>query len=149
MANPVRPTPFTPGFRLVDGSDLNDAFSQEVAGAQDAITASTTQTRAGGAAITVPVNRVSSANASDAVTLCGVKGTTPSVEVRAGMKFWVKNTSGQTIQVFPPGASDTIDGGSAGAAVNLATASIGFYMCTAVTAAGVATWASGKMAVSS
>lgn len=149
MANPVRPTPFQPGFRLTDGSDLNAAFSFPVRGAQDAITASTTQTRVGGTPLIVPVNRVSSANSGDAVTLCGVKNTTPSIGVQAGMIFWIKNTSGQTIKVFPPGASDVIDAQSAGGSVNLADASIGMYMCTAVSAAGVATWGSGKMAVSS
>lgn len=143
-----KPTPFQSGFRLINGDDLNAAFANDVTAAADGLVASTMQTRLGGISINTPVSRVGTANASDAVTLCGPPGVAGAILPQAGMTFWVKNTSGQTIQVFPPGANDTIDSGAAGAAVNLATASIGFYMCTAVIG-GVATWASGKMAVSS
>lgn len=149
MAAVVTPTPFQPGFRLVDGADLNAQLALGQGSTQNAITASATETRIAGTAITAAYSRVSSAGASDAVTLCGVSGANPSISVAAGLQFWIKNESGQTIQVFPPGASDTIDGGSAGAAVNLANASTGVYTCVAVSSAGIATWVSAKMAVSS
>lgn len=142
------PQPFQPGFRLIDGSALNAALAFSLDASIDGVTASTTQTRAGGTAIVVPQAQVASANVSDAITLCGPQAVAGSINAQGGMLFLIKNSSGQTIQVFPPGASDTIDGGAAGAAVNLATACIGVYMCTKV-AGGVATWYSGKMAVSS
>ncbi len=143
MSDPISNTTFPGGFALIDGNALNAALGSPQLSSQNAITASTTQTRAGGIAIKARSSRVSSANSGDAVTLLGLGGVpTP------GAIFWIANKSGQTIQVFPPGASDTIDGGSAGAAVNLATACIGFYMCCAVVG-GLGTWVSGKMAVSS
>lgn len=143
MANQVTPQPFVPGFGLVDGTVLNSALALPAISSQNAVTASTTQTRLGGTAITAGMTNVSVANASDAVTLGGVGAV-----VKAGTIYWIKNTSGQTIKVYPPGASDTIDGGAAGANVTLTTASIGFYMAVA-NVGGVVTWESGKMAVSS
>lgn len=143
MANAVSPNLFPVGFQPIDGNVLNAALANPQLSSQNAITASTTQTRAGGTAITARASRVSVANASDAVTLLGA-GAVPAL----GAIFWIANKSGQTIQVFPPGAGDNIDGGAVGAAVNLATACIGFYQCLAVVG-GVATWVSGKMAVSS
>jgi hypothetical protein len=137
------PQPVVPGFRLLDGTQLNTLFGQIVLGSTDGITASTTQTRAGGKAITQAITRVATANSSDAVTLGGAGGV-----VAAGTVFIIANKSGQTIQVFPPGSGDAIDGGTAGASVNLANAKIGLYVVTA-NIGGVLTIASGGMAVSS
>ena len=139
--------PFQPGFRLFDGSQMNAVQAADVTSAADGIVASTVQTRLGGTDIVQQYNRVSAANASDAVTLCGQPGTQGSILPQAGMSFVVKNVGGQTIQVFPPGPSDTIDGGAAGAAVNLGNAKTGLYYCTAVIGS-VATWNSASMAVS-
>lgn len=137
------PQPFQPGFRLIDGAALNASISQEVLASTDGVTASITQTRAGGLAITFPVTRVSSANASDAVTLGGAGAV-----VAAGTIFIIANKGGQTIQVFPPGASDKIDGGAAGASVNLGNGKLGIYVVSA-NIGGVLTINSGAMAVSS
>lgn len=137
------PQQFQPGFRLIDGSQLNAWLQLLSVGSADALVPSTTQTRAGGTAVKYTITRVAAANASDAVTLGGAGAVIP-----AGAIFLVANKSTQTIQIFPPGASDKIDGGTAGAAVNLATASIGVFLVTA-NIGGVLTIVSGKMAVSS
>ena len=139
------PQPFQPGFRIIDGSSLNAILASPNFSTADGITASTTQTRVGGTVIPVASTliRVSAANASDAVTLGGAGAVIP-----AGDFFIIANKSGQTIQVFPPGANDKIDGGAAGAAVNLGNAKIGFYFISA-NIGGVLTINSGAMAVSS
>ena len=137
------PQPFQPGFRLIDGSALNAVNAVEVLASDDGLTASTVQTRAGGAAITLPITRVSAATSSDAVTLGGAGAV-----VAPGTIFYIANKSGQTIQVFPPGANDKIDGGAVGAAVNLGNAKIGLYIVSA-NIGGVLTINSGGMAVSS
>jgi hypothetical protein len=137
------PQQFQPGPRLIDGSQLNSWLQLLSLGSADALVPSTTQTRAGGTAIRYSLTRVAAANASDAVTLGGANNVVP-----AGAVFVIANKSGQTIQVFPPGANDKIDGGSVGAAVNLSTAFIGVYVVTA-NIGGVLTIASGRMAVSS
>lgn len=87
------------------------------------ITASTTQTRAGGTALTKAVNVVStSANSGDAVTL-------PAMT--AGQAVIVLNKGANPIKVFPNGASDQIDGGTAGASVTLTNARRCEFFCTA------------------
>lgn len=126
-----------------DGNVLNAALGTPVWGSDDGVTASTTQTRAGGFAIKYPITRISSANASDAVTLGG-----PGAVVKAGSVFAVINESGATIQVFPPGASDTIDGGSVGAAVNLGNNKGALFFASA-NIGGVVTWVSLAAAKSS
>src|ERR1700678_250785 len=136
------PAPFQPGFRLIDGTALNAAVGAENLASTDAIVASTTQTRLGGTAVKTPVSRVSSANNLDAVTLGGAGAV-----LQTGF-YIIANKSGQTIQVFPPGANDTIDGGAAGAAVQLSNAKLGLYII-ALNNGGVLTISSGSMAVSS
>lgn len=87
------------------------------------LTASTTQTRVGGLALTSQMNRVTTAAVSgDAVTL-------PALS--AGQWVDVYNAGANPISVFPNGASDTIDGGSGGASVALANAKRCRYTCFA------------------
>lgn len=142
----VKQTPqtFQPGFRLFDGTALNAAFAQIVNGTDDAAVPSTTQTRLGGTAVAYGITRCAAANGSDAFTL-GANGA--GSVIPAGAVFLIANKSGATVQVFPPGANDKIDGGTAGAAVNLTTAKIGIYIVTA-NIGGVLTLVSGSMAVS-
>lgn len=137
------PLQFQPGFRLIDGSQLNAWLQLLTVGSDDAIVPSTTQTRAGGTALKYTLSRCAAANGSDAFTLGGAGAVVP-----AGAIFILANKSGATVQVFPPGANDKIDGGTAGAAVNLTTAKIGLYLVTA-NIGGVLTIVSGSMAVSS
>jgi hypothetical protein len=87
------------------------------------ITASITQTRAGGTALTTKYNNVTVvANAADAVTL-------PALT--AGQGVVVFNNGAHSASVFPNGASDTIDGGSGGASVALANTKRCLYFCVA------------------
>ncbi len=87
------------------------------------IVASTTQTRAGGTALTKQWNNVGTvANAGDAVTL-------PALA--AGQGVIVFNNGANSAKVFPNGASDTIDGGAGGASVNLANTKRCLYFCVA------------------
>ena len=109
-----------PGLRLGDIRGLTDCVSKnQGVNSNGAITASTTQTQAGGTALNYGFNSVSSANASDAVTLPkAVKGT-----------FLVLvNHSGQTIQLFPA-VGDTINAALVNAAVTVATATTSLYVC--------------------
>ncbi|MDB5448312.1 MAG: hypothetical protein JWQ97_3629 [Phenylobacterium sp.] len=89
----------------------------------NALTASTTQTRVGGLALTKAINRVSTAVTSgDAVTLAAL---TP------GQSQVVINDGASPIKVFPNGASDQIDGGTAGASVTLTNAKRCRFTCLA------------------
>lgn len=109
-----------PGFRLADEKGIADCIS-EARGVQtnDGITASTTQTQAGGTQLTRGWNRVATANASDAVTL---------PQAVAGMTCAIVNTSTQTIQVFPF-LGDTICAAVKNAAVTTATATTSEFFC--------------------
>jgi hypothetical protein len=89
------------------------------------ITASTTQTLAGGTALTTAVNVVAtSANAGDAVTL-------PALAV--GQRVTVFNNGANPIKVFPSVGTVAIDGGSAGASVTLTNAKRAVFLKTSAT----------------
>ena len=89
----------------------------------NALTASTTQTRAGGTALTHAINCITTcANSGDAVTL-------PALS--PGQSEVVYNDGAHPASVFPNGGSDTIDGGSGGASVALANAKRCRYTCVA------------------
>lgn len=110
-----------PGLRLVDAKGLADAVGG--AGGQsstDAITASTTQTQVGGTVIRTAINRVTVANASDAITL--------GFAAAAGSSFSIINDSGQTIQLFPK-LGDKLCDASVNAAVTIADNTISIYEC--------------------
>jgi hypothetical protein len=87
------------------------------------LTASTTQTLAGGLALSKAVNNVSTvANVSDAVTLPALL---------PGQSAVVLNSGANPMKVFPNAASVQIDGGTAGAAVTLTNAKRCAYYCLA------------------
>jgi hypothetical protein len=87
------------------------------------LTASTTQTRVGGTAMTKAINRFSTvANSGDA-------GTLPALA--AGQSVVVVNDGANPMKVFPNGASDQIDGGTAGASVTLTNAKRCTFTCLA------------------
>lgn len=104
--------------------------NQGASGVATALTASTTQTRAGALALTAGYNNVATvANANDAV------GLPPITFV--GQEVWVTNSAGvNAMGVFPDntaaGANVTIDGGSAGAKVTVSAAKSALF--TAITA---------------
>jgi len=133
------PQPFQPGFRLIDGSQLNALLTQQLYATDSGIVASTVQTRAGAKQLTQAISQIATANASDAVKLPGsganVNGV-PSPNV-----MLIANDSGQTIQIFPAGANDVIDGGAAGAAVNMGTGKRGIFMVIS-DVGGLRTWVS-------
>lgn len=94
------------------------------------IVASTTQTRAGATQMTGTYNNITTvANASDAV------GLPPIVSI--GQQVWVTNAGANAAKVFPdsgtPGATTTIDGGSAGASVTLTNAKSALFTATTLT----------------
>lgn len=78
----------------------------------NALSASTTHTQAGGTPLTTEINVLATvANAGDAATL-GMTSVGQSQEIY--------NAGAHSAQIFPFGASDTIDGGSPAASVSLA-----------------------------
>ena len=110
-----------PGVRLADVKGLADAVSRGGGySSQDAVTASTTQTQAGGTKIAATLTNVSSANGSDAITF--PKGN-------PGNQITIINSSGQTIQAFPF-LGDAINAAGANNAVTIATATTSEYYCT-------------------
>lgn len=108
-----------PGFRLGDIRSLADAISGNTGkSSQDAITASTTQTQAGGTQLDASISRITVANASDAVTF--------TRQAQPGRGYIIINDSGQTIQLFPK-VGDKINDAVANAAVTIADNTISFY----------------------
>src|SRR5689334_18193710 len=98
MANKVTniPQSMQPGYGgvgLAAASDIGNCIDQRIGtGTQDALTASTTQTQAGGTKITAAFTNVGTANASDAITF---------PQATPGRELVIVNSSGQTITVFP------------------------------------------------
>ena len=110
-----------PGPRLADVRQISDGIQRLAAiNTYDAITASTTQTQAGGLALRHGISSVTSANASDAVTM---PKATP------GVLLILANPSGQTIQLFPF-LGDKINAAAINAAVSVATATTSIYACS-------------------
>ena len=85
------------------------------------LTASTTQTRLGALALTSQWNIITTcAHSGDAVGL-------PTSYV--GAVIYVLNAGANPASVFPAGSAETIDGGSAGAAVTLTNAKSAAFIC--------------------
>lgn len=126
MGNPVSNIPQgmvsgVGGPTLADAQDIADCIGNWKGGStQDAITASTTQTQAGGTSITTAISRVTVANGSDAVTL--------GFAAVPGRTFSIINDSGQTIQLFPK-LGDKINDALANAAVTIADNTVSDYYC--------------------
>ena len=94
------------------------------------LTASTTQTQAGGTKITAASAAVTTTNANDAVTL--PKGY-------AGLEVFIANLSAQTLGVFPA-VGDTCFPSAANDVITQTASKNAIYKCIKVTAAGAATW---------
>lgn len=110
-----------PGFRLVDLTAVIQAFNQmRFVQSQSAITASTTQTQAGGRGkLTRGINVVETANSNDAVTM-------PNMQPGDGIV--IVNISGQTIQVFPE-TGQAINAAGNNNAVTIANNTTSDYYC--------------------
>lgn len=114
--------------QLLPGSWAN-AVTQALSSIQS-LTASTTQTQAGGAAISSAAVAVTTANANDAVRL--PKGY-PGAEV------FISNLSANALGVFPA-VGDTIFPSAANAVLAQAASKCALYKCISVSAAGACTW---------
>jgi hypothetical protein len=114
--------------QLLPGSWAN-AISNQLYSIQT-VTASTTQTQAGGTKITSASAAVTTANANDAVTL--PKGY-------AGLEVFVANLSAAALGVFPA-VGDTIFPSAANAVLAQTLSSNAIYKCVKVTSAGACTW---------
>lgn len=94
------------------------------------ITASVTQTQAGGTDITAAAAAVTTTNANDAVTL--PKGY-------AGLEIFIANLSANALGVFPA-VGDTIFPSAANAVLAQSASKNAIYKVLKVTSAGAATW---------
>jgi hypothetical protein len=94
------------------------------------ITASITQTQAGGTKVTCAGAAVTTGNANDAVTL--IKGY-------AGAEIFIANLSANTLGVFPA-VGDTIFPSAANAKLDQTASKNAIYKVLKVTAAGACTW---------
>lgn len=88
-------------------------------GGYAAITASTTQTQAGGTAVTAGVTAVTTANLNDAITL--------PADVAVGDSLVITNVSANACGVFPP-SGGKINGGTTDAVKALAANMSGLYV---------------------
>ena len=114
--------------QLLPGSWAN-AVTNALSSIQS-ITASTTQTQAGGTAITSAAVNVTTGNANDAVRL--PKGY-------PGAEIFISNLSANALGVFPA-VGDTIFPSAANAVLAQAASKTAIYKCISVTPAGAATW---------
>lgn len=115
--------------QLLPGSWAN-AIINALTSAQQAVTASVTQTQAGGTAITSAIAVVTTGNANDAVTL--PKGG-------IGMEVFIANVSANALGVFPA-AGDTIFPSAVNAVLAQTASKNAIYKVGKVSAAGAATW---------
>ena len=107
---------------LADAGQFSQYVSYDTGhSTQDAVTASTTQTQAGGTKITAAITAVATANGSDAITF---------PQALPGRNLILVNHTGQTIQAFPF-KGDKINAAAKDAAVTIADATTSFYTCTA------------------
>jgi hypothetical protein len=119
MANPVIPQPFAPGLALQDGSALNSAMANDIAGSQYAITAAGTG-QATGYQLTQPVNYISTVAAGTFVNL---------PRAIQGAYALVFNYGANTLGIGTYLATDTIDGviGTTGTTLTAAHRGALFY----------------------
>lgn len=120
---------FIPSRQLLPGSWAN-AIVDALTSAQQAVTASVTQTQVGGTAITSAIAVVTTGNANDAVRL--PKGG-------IGMQVFIANISANTLGVFPA-VGDTIFPSAANAVLAQTASKNAIYKVGKVSAAGAATW---------
>lgn len=106
-------------------NSINDAYSST-----QALTASVTQTQAGGTKITSANAVVTTGNANDAVVL---------PKAFAGLEIFVANLSANALGVFPA-VGDTIFPSAQNAVLAQTLSKNAIYKCMAVDASGNGTW---------
>jgi len=110
-----------PGIRIGNIRQLADYIKYKSgASTQNAITASTTQTQAGGTQIYYHIARVTTANANDAVTL--------NYAAVPGASFVIINDSGNIVTLFPR-LGDTLNDAVHDAGITLADNTVSKYYC--------------------
>lgn len=123
MANAVFPTPFLPGYRLINGSHLNTLFANPAFSSQSGITAHAGGTITGAFPISATISNISTtANAADSCIL---------PKANAGSVYLVSNNGANAMQMFGNG-SDTIDGVAGATGISMpAGQDLIFVCCTA------------------
>lgn len=101
MANPVFPTPFLPGYRLLNGLHVDNLFANPQYSSQSGMTAFST----GGITNAVKV----SATISNFATVAAAADSAILPKATAGAVYFVSNNGAFALQMFGNG-SDTIDG---------------------------------------
>lgn len=120
MSNPVFPTPFETGPRLIDGEVLNIALQRPITSWQDSITATPSGTQTTALQLTATTNRVSVvANAGDAVKL---------PKTKAGNAVIIINDTTNALQVFSYNTA-TINGIAGATGVSQAPGTTVIYEC--------------------
>ena len=109
-----------PGLRLADVSGIAGAIANgQGFTTKGGITASTTQTQAGGTKLTYGFNSVFSANSADAVTM---------PKAASGTMIVIVNHSGQSISLYPF-KGDKINAAVTDAVVSVADTTTSIYIC--------------------
>lgn len=117
------PQPFAPGEALQDGSALNAALASGIVGGVAAGQTALGTNLATALPLLQTVTEITAAAASTGVSL---KALQPGQQ-----QIVFNENSGQTITVYPASTAYTIDGGSAGAGVNLSNNNRCAYLCVA------------------
>lgn len=117
MAAPIYPSRFIPGFRLLDGSAVDNAINSRIYSSQYNAVANGT-TKATGTQILTTIAHFGTV-ASGGVAILPAAA--------AGALVLVLNYGANTLAIYPFDAASTIDGGSANASVNLSAASRGAW----------------------
>jgi len=106
---------------LADAGGISQCIDQRMGtGTQDAVTASTTQTQAGGTKITYGFTSVLTAAGNDAITF---------PKALPGAELVIVNSTGQTINAFPF-LGDAINAAGANNSVSIANVTTSKYFCT-------------------
>ena len=123
MSAVIANTPFQPGYRLIDGTDLNKAINYPVCASQDGITATASGTQATAYQLTAYLSRVTTvATGADAVAL------PPAVP---GLEVSVINSGANSMQVFGNyAAGDTINGVATATGIAQAAGTTFTYTCS-------------------
>lgn len=114
------PQPFLPGFRTIDGSELNEAFADPLVASQDGITAHAGGGKANAYQLTTQLNRVTTvATTADSVKL---------PEAIPGTSVTLINAGANAMQVFGKD-SDTINGVATGTGISQPAGTEYVYHC--------------------
>ena len=115
------PQPFQPGFRLIDGSDLNKANATLNESWDDGITATPSGTQATSLVLSQTLNRVTTVTT-------GADGVKLPAMTPGQMIMIINDASANALQVFPT-APAKIDGITSATGVALSAAKRAWFIC--------------------